>query len=167
MRHETVVPIVVPLTEEILARYIIDATLAVFNTTLKLEPYDDYPLSSSVHHFLCNITGIVGFAGAYSGAITLHCPNALAFKMTSIMTGTACNRVTGELESAIGNVASMLAEFAKNAMFKGGHEVKFSIPSVITGESYTISSFSKNNRTFIPFFVDEYKFLVGVAIAAD
>ena len=153
------------LTEELLARYIIDATNEVFAATAMMEPIDDYPLSTKLHQFLCNVTGVIGFAGTHSGAISVHCPNALAFKVAANMYGAQCGETNEGLERAIGKITHLVAEHVRLAVSKEGFEVRLSVPSVIAGEAYTINTLSKNNRSFIPFFVDDDKFLVGVTIA--
>ncbi|NVN93280.1 MAG: chemotaxis protein CheX, partial [Desulfuromonadales bacterium] len=54
-------------TEEQLAKYIIDATQEVFTTMVMMDAADDYPLREPINRFKCSITGMVGFAGTYSG----------------------------------------------------------------------------------------------------
>ena len=61
-------------TEEQLAGYVIDATKEVFSTMVMMEVTDDFPLKEPVSRFKCSITGMVGFAGTYSGVISIHCP---------------------------------------------------------------------------------------------
>ena len=71
-------------SEEQLAQYIIDATKDVFSTMVMMDPADDYPLNEPVNRFKCSITGMVGFAGLYSGLISIHCPVGLALSLIHI-----------------------------------------------------------------------------------
>ena len=95
-------------TEEQLAKYVIDATKSVFSTMIMMDPSDDYPLKDPIKRFQCSITGMVGFAGIYSGVISIHCPVALALQITSSMLGMECDEVNEDLNDAIGEIANML-----------------------------------------------------------
>ena len=72
-------------TEEQVAGFVIVATKDVFSTMVMMDVIDDFPLKEPVSRFKCSITGMVGFAGTYSGVISIHCPVPLALKITSNM----------------------------------------------------------------------------------
>lgn len=152
------------LTEDQLSKYIIDTTRDVFSTMVMMEPSEDLPLREPIHRFKCSITGMVGFAGTYSGVISIHCPVALAMKITSSMLGMECEEVNDDLNDAIGEIANMLGGGVKLVLSKGGLDVKLSIPTVISGEDYTVNSLSDNNCVVIPFNLDGDKFLVGLTL---
>ena len=152
------------LTEETLAGYIISATQDVFSTMVMMEPKDEFPLQEPVSHFKCSITGMVGFAGTYSGVISIHCPVSLALDITSSMLGMECAEVCDDLNDAIGEIANMLGGSVKQVLSKGGMDVKLSIPTVISGEDYTVNSLSDSDCVVIPFVVEEQKFLVGLTL---
>lgn len=152
------------LTEEMLASYIIAATQEVFSTMVMMEPKDEFPLREHVSRFKCSITGMVGFAGTYSGVISIHCPVALALNITSSMLGMECDEVNDDLNDAIGEIANMLGGSVKQVLSKGGLDVKLSIPTVISGEDYTVNSLSDSDCVVIPFVVGEQKFLVGLTL---
>ncbi|BCS55834.1 chemotaxis protein CheX [Geobacter sp. SVR] len=154
-------------SEEQLAKYITDATREVFSTMVMMEPTDDYPLKEPVHRFKCSITGMVGFAGIYSGVISIHCPVSLALKITSSMLGMDCEEVNEDLSDAIGEIANMLGGGVKQVLSKGGLDVKLSIPTVISGEEYTVNSLSDIDCVIIPFVIDDDKFLVGLTLKKE
>lgn len=108
------------LTEEQVAGYVIDATREVFSTMVMMEVTDAYPLKEPVTRFKCSITGMVGFAGIYSGVISIHCPVDLALKVTSNMLGIECGEVNEDLNDAIGEIANMLGGNVKQVLSKGG-----------------------------------------------
>lgn len=155
------------LSEEQLAAYVIEATREVFSTMVMMDPKDDYPLKEPVRRFKCSITGMVGFAGTYSGVISIHCPVALALKMTSNMLGMECDEVNEDLNDAIGEIANMLGGNVKQVLSKGGLDVKLSIPTVIAGEDYTVNSLSDSDCVVIPFDVDDNKFIVGLTLTKE
>ena len=154
-------------SEEQLAKYIIDATQEVFSTMIMMDASDDYPLKEPVNRFKCSITGMVGFAGTYSGVISIHCPASLALKITSSMLGMECDEVNEDLNDAIGEIANMLGGGVKQVLSKGGLDVKLSIPTVISGEDYTVNSLSDIDCVVIPFKIDDDKFLVGLTLKKE
>jgi chemotaxis protein CheX len=155
------------VTEEQLATYVIDATKAVFSTMAMMDPLDDYPLKEPIHRFQCSITGMVGFAGIYSGVISIHCPVSLALQITSSMLGMECSEVNEDLNDAIGEIANMLGGSVKQVLSKGGMDVKLSIPTVISGEDYTVNSLSDIDCVVIPFSVEGSRFLVGLTLKRE
>jgi chemotaxis protein CheX len=154
-------------SEEQLAAYIIEATREVFSTMVMMDPKDDYPLKEPINRFKCSITGMVGFAGTYSGVISIHCPVALALTITSNMLGMECDEVNEDLNDAIGEIANMLGGNVKQVLSKGGLDVKLSIPTVIAGEDYTVNSLSDSDCVVIPFHVDDSKFIVGLTLTKE
>jgi len=154
-------------SEEQLAAYVIEATREVFSTMVMMDPKDEYPLKEPVKRFQCSITGMVGFAGTYSGVISIHCPVALALKITSNMLGMECEEVNEDLNDAIGEIANMLGGNVKQVLSKGGLDVKLSIPTVIAGEDYTVNSLSDSDCVVIPFDVDDNKFIVGLTLTKE
>ncbi|MDD2308346.1 MAG: chemotaxis protein CheX [Desulfuromonadaceae bacterium] len=154
-------------TEAQVAGYVIDATKEVFSTMVMMEITDEFPLKEPVSRFKCSITGMVGFAGTYSGVISIHCPVALALKITSNMLGLDCDEVNEDLNDAIGEIANMLGGSVKQVLSKGGLDVKLSIPTVISGEDYTVNSLSDNDCVVVPFTVEEHTLLVGITLKKE
>jgi chemotaxis protein CheX len=154
-------------TEEQLAKYVIDATQEVFSTMIMMDAADDYPLKEPINRFQCSITGMVGFAGTYSGVISIHCPVSLALRITSSMLGMECDEVNEDLNDAIGEIANMLGGSVKQVLSKGGLDVKLSIPTVISGEDYTVNSLSDMDCVVIPFKIDDDRFLVGLTLKKE
>ena len=155
------------LSEEQVAVYVIAATREVFSTMVMMEIIDEFPLQEPVSRFKCSITGMVGFAGTYSGVISIHCPVDLALKITSNMLGIDCDEVNDDLNDAIGEIANMLGGSVKQVLSKGGLDVKLSIPTVISGEDYTVNSLSDNDCVVVPFTVEGYTLLVGLTLKKE
>ena len=154
-------------TEEQVAACVINATREVFSTMVMMEVVDDFPLKEPVSRFQCSITGMVGFAGTYSGVISIHCPVNLALKITSNMLGIDCDEVNEDLNDAIGEIANMLGGSVKQVLSKGGLDVKLSIPTVISGEDYTVNSLSDNDCVVVPFAVEGHTLLVGLTLKKE
>lgn len=154
-------------TEEQIAGCVIDATKEVFSTMVMMDVVDDFPLKVPVNRFKCSITGMVGFAGTYSGVISIHCPVDLALKVTSNMLGIDCEEVNEDLNDAIGEIANMLGGSVKQVLSKGGLDVKLSIPTVISGEDYTVNSLSDNDCVVVPFTFENHTLLVGLTLKKE
>jgi chemotaxis protein CheX len=154
-------------TEELIAGYVIDATREVFSTMVMMDITDEFPLKEPVSRFKCSITGMVGFAGTYSGVISIHCPVELALKVTSNMLGIECDEVNDDLNDAIGEIANMLGGSVKQVLSKGGLDVKLSIPTVISGEDYTVNSLSDNDCVVVPFTMEGFTLLVGLTLKKE
>lgn len=154
-------------TEGQVAGFVIDATKEVFSTMVMMEVTDNFPLKEPVSRFKCSITGMVGFAGTYSGVISIHCPVALALQVTSNMLGMECEEVNEDLNDAIGEIANMLGGSVKQVLSKGGLDVKLSIPTVISGEDYTVNSLSDNDCIVVPFTIEGHTLLVGLTLKKE
>ena len=154
------------LQEVDMARYIIDATKEVFSTMMVMDVEDQYPMQEPVNEFHCSITGMVGLAGSYTGILSIHCPQALALKITSNMLGMEVEEVGEDVNDALGEIANMLGGHVKQVLSKGGSDLNLSIPTVISGETYTISSVN-DDTVIIPFQFEGDKFLVGLTIRKE
>jgi chemotaxis protein CheX len=154
------------LQEVDMARYIIEATKEVFSTMMVMEVEDHYPMQEPVNEFHCSITGMVGLAGSYTGILSIHCPQALALKITSNMLGMEVEEVGEDVNDALGEIANMLGGHVKQVLSKGGSDLNLSIPTVISGETYTISSVN-DDTVIIPFQFEGDKFLVGLTIRKE
>jgi chemotaxis protein CheX len=154
------------LQEVDMARYIIDATKEVFSTMMVMEVEDQYPMQEPVTEFHCSITGMVGLAGSYTGILSIHCPQHLALKITSNMLGMEVEEVGEDVNDALGEIANMLGGHVKQVLSKGGSDLNLSIPTVISGETYTISSVN-DDTVIIPFQFEDEKFLVGLTIRKE
>ncbi len=154
-------------TEELIAEYVISATRDVFSTMVMMDVKGDFPLKEPVHRFKCSITGMVGFAGSYSGVISIHCPVELAQLITSNMLGVECDEVNDDLNDAIGEIANMLGGSVKSVLSKGGLDVKLSIPTVISGEDYTVNSLSDSDCVVVPFTAEGRTLLVGLTLKKE
>ncbi len=153
--------------ENEMARYIVDATKEVFSTMVAIEVDDCYPLVEPVTQFHCSITGMVGMAGSYTGMLSIHCPAPLAMQITSNMLGMEVEEVGEDVNDALGEIANMLGGHVKQVLSKGGLDLNLSIPTVISGETYTIHSIIDNDCVVIPFQCDGGRFLVGLTLRKE
>jgi chemotaxis protein CheX len=155
------------MEEKEMTRYLIDATREVFSTMVAMEVTDCYPLSDPITKFHCSVTGMVGMAGSYTGMLSIHCPAILAMTVTSNMLGMEVEEVGEDVNDALGEIANMLGGHVKQVLSKGGLDLNLSIPTVISGETYTIHSISNDDCVVVPFQCGEGRFLVGLTLKKE
>lgn len=155
------------LKEEDMARHVIDATKEVFSTMIMMELEDSFPLQESVNTFQCSISGMVGMAGTYTGILAIHCPQKFALKITSNMLGMDVEEVGEDVNDALGEIANMLGGYVKMVLSKGGMDINLSIPTVISGEEYTINAMSESDCVVVPFTHEQERFLVSLKLRKE
>jgi len=155
------------LREEELARYVITAAKEVFSTMVMMELEDHYPLREPVTKLHCSITGMVGLAGIYSGILSIHSPQSLALRITSNMLGMDVDEVGEDVNDALGEIANMLGGHVKQVLSKGGLDLNLSIPTVISGESYSVNCMADKDCVIIPFSWDGEGFLIGLTLRKE
>lgn len=155
------------MSEDSFAQYIIDATKDVFNTMVMLELQDSYPLEEPVTKFQCSVTGMVGLAGTYTGILSIHCPQTFALRIASNMLGMDIDEMCEDVNDAVGEIANMLAGSVKQMLSKGGLDINLSIPTVISGEEYTINAISDLDAVVVPFTNEGERFLVGLTLRKE
>lgn len=155
------------LKEEDMARHVIDATKEVFSTMVMMDLEDSFPLQESVNTFHCSVSGMVGMAGTYTGILAIHCPRSFALRVTSNMLGMEVDEVGEDVNDALGEIANMLGGHVKMVLSKGGMDINLSIPTVISGEDYTINAMAESDCVAVPFVHEEEKFLVSLKLRKE
>jgi chemotaxis protein CheX len=157
----------VKLPEQDLARHVIAATKEVFSTMVMMDLEDAYPLREPVTRFHCSITGMVGLAGTYTGILSVHCQQAFALRITSNMLGMDVEEIGEDVNDALGEIANMLGGHVKQVFSKGGLDLNLSIPTVITGEDYSVNCMADKDCVIIPFLWNGDQFLVGLTLRKE
>lgn len=80
------------------------------------------------------VTALVGFKGAYSGLVALHCPEPLARRITAGLLGKTGELDTQDVHDAMGEVVNILGGDMKLYLNSGGRQVYMSMPSVFVGD---------------------------------
>ena len=76
-------------------------------------------------------------------------------------------RVGVDVNDALGEIANMLGGYVKQILSKGGLDISLSIPTVISGEEYTINAMTDSDCVIIPFNFEESRFLVGLKLSKE
>ena len=150
-----------------MASHVINATKEVFNTMVMMDLEDQYPLAEPVSKFHCSVTSMVGLAGTYTGILSIHCPQSFALRITSNMLGMDVTDVGDDVNDALGEIANMLGGYVKQMLSKGGLDISLSIPTVISGEEYTVNAMEDSDCVIIPFHHEGSRFLVGLKLMKE
>ena len=125
-------------TEDQLIRHLDEDVRTIFSTMVGMEVSQSQPASTETVFTDC-VTAMVGFAGSYSGMISINTSQKLAMYFTSQMLGMDVTKCNDDVHDALGEIANMIAGSFKHHFVVGVHEVQLSTPSVISGEHYFIT----------------------------
>jgi chemotaxis protein CheX len=91
-----------------------------------------------VSHDGLGITAMVGMAGKLCGVLSLRCSGKSAARMAALMLGTDAEEDGPEVWDAIGEVCNMVAGNFKNKISGLGDGCMLSVPTVISGQDYSL-----------------------------
>jgi chemotaxis protein CheX len=117
--------------------------------------------TATVTKFKDCVSAMVGFAGSFSGMVSINTPQKLAMAFTSQMLGMDITEFDDDVRDALGEIANMIGGSFKHHLVRDGHEVRLSTPSVISGEEYVMTVGSPDILTLI-FASGEEHFIVSV-----
>ena len=152
-------------TEDQLVKSLIKDVQDVFITMVGLENLIHLPIQIDVTtHFKECLTAMVGLAGTYNGLVSVHIPWPLAISFTSMMLGMEVTEIDDDVNDAMGEIANMIAGSYKQHLSKGGSDIQLSIPSVVNGADYVVSSGINLENITLKFVTDDEWFLVSLSI---
>jgi len=153
------------ISEEVLINKFHHEIQEIFNTMVGMDDILNFPLQVEPRtNFDDCVTAIVGFAGIFNGLLSLHVPEILALQFTSRMLGMEVAVLDDDVKDALGEIANMIAGSFKHHLSKGGHEVRLSTPSIITGKEYMFSTGSAGETLSLLYDSNGECFLVHVAL---
>jgi len=152
------------LTEDSVRLSIADITKGVFSTMVMMDVVDEYPLTEPVTNFHETLTSMVGLAGSHTGILAIHCPKALALRITSSMLGMEVTEIDDDVNDALGEIANMVGGDVKHIFSPKGADLNLSIPTVIYGSDYMLESMSNAESLVIPFECGGDRFLLSFKI---
>jgi len=150
-----------------LQKQIIDSTQAVFDSMLMIPITTGAILSEKVYTFQTSISGMLGFAGDVQGMLTIHCPQNVAFTITTALLGVDIDTVDDDVKDTIGELANMVLGGIKDGFVEQGIQINLAIPTVLAGRSYRISGMDDASWTTVPFHLNEGDFLVELKLKTN
>jgi chemotaxis protein CheX len=134
----------------------------IFSTMVGAEISEVSTRVDAATTFSDSVTAMVGLAGVFNGMINLHVSKRLAIHFASSMLGMTIEDIDDDVIDALGEIANMLGGSFKHHFVLEGHEVKLSIPSVITGDQYEISAGSLPDILTLSFTSEDEPFMISV-----
>ena len=149
-------------TEDEVVKQLEKDVLDIFSTMVGAEVSDISTRVATTTSFTDSVTAMVGLAGVFNGMINLHVSKKLAIHFASQMLGMTIESIDDDVIDALGEIANMLGGSFKHHFVLNGHEVRLSIPSVITGEQYDITAGSLPDTLTLKFTSDGEPFMISV-----
>jgi chemotaxis protein CheX len=147
-------------TEEELIGHLDKDVRDIFSTMVGME-VSPSRTTDTVTTFKDCVSAMVGFAGSFSGMVSINTPQMLAMTFASQMLGMDVAEFDDDVRDALGEIANMIGGSFKHHLVKDGHEVRLSTPSVISGEEYVMTVGSLDILTLM-FESGEECFIVSV-----
>ncbi|WP_028585467.1 chemotaxis protein CheX [Desulfogranum mediterraneum] len=147
-----------------LAPRLTESTLEIFTgmVMMEIEPLEETAAALGVLHN--SITGMVGLAGTHKGLLAVHLPEAVALAVTGSFLGMEVAEINEDVQDAIGEIANMLGGDLKMILSDKGKDIQLSLPSTISGETYTFASSADIDHLVLPFKAPDGIFQVVVEL---
>ena len=98
-----------------------------------------------------DISGIIGLSGEASGAVAISLKDLTAFKVTSMLTGSAHSSIDADVTDAVGEIINIIAGNVKKH-FEEELRIRISLPTIVKGKAHSIVWPSEKTRIIcIPF----------------
>ncbi len=143
---------------------IIESTTEIFSTMVMMDvtvENDNVENSGSLHD---TITGLIGLTGTHKGVLAVHVPNAVAMAITSSFLGMEVSEINEDVEDAVGEIANMLGGNVKTVLTENGRDIDLSLPSTISGLSYTFQPAKDVIKVVVEFGTVNGSFLVELQL---
>ena len=111
-----------------------------------------------------DITSMVGLAGRICGVMTVRCTAKSAVRIASAMLGGEPESAGPETWDAMGEVCNMIAGNFKNKIAGLGDGCMLSVPTVITGASYSLHPLADSDRFEINMLFEELPLIVSLEV---
>lgn len=110
------------------------------------------------------ITAMVGLAGQLCGVMSIRCSNKSAVLMASKMLGIEPDKVGSDVCDAFGEVCNMIAGNFKNKISGLGDGCMLSVPTVVTGNDYSLHSLSDSPAIEVSLLFESMPLVVSLQV---
>ncbi|SHJ06673.1 chemotaxis protein CheX [Malonomonas rubra DSM 5091] len=144
------------------AKKIIHTTEEIFNTMIFMEISSGQVLTEGQEVLDCHVSSMIGLSGDFNSMLSIHCPGNIGRAITSEMLGMDVEEIDEDVKDTLGEIANMVAGGLKESFAAEDINLELSIPTTVSGKSYTVSSPTKSNRVIIPFKLEQGRFFVEI-----
>ena len=145
----------------IISTYLARLVTGVLETMAQLTPIEPEESATLPSEFFEATSATAGFAGAYTGAVSIHCSTVLAGMLAARMTGIEYTEDYADIHDALGEMASVLAGEIKQALSFGGLDIQLSPPGVVYGSHYLLSA-TNHQRVTVCFRIEGMSMYVSM-----
>ena len=143
-----------------IAKPFIKATVDVLSTMAMMDPKPGKPFIKKDETATGDVSAIIGFTGEKNGSISVSFTKQCAVAMVQNMLGDDVGDILQDAKDAVGEVTNMISGQARSGLAAMGMTFMGSTPTVIMGDSHSVSHISKNPIIVIPFETSEGTFTV-------
>ena len=143
------------VTKRQLATYLVEITKDIFDMMIPLPLQIGKSSAVGGSGVLDGVSAIIGIAGDFSALIKAHCSTPGALAIAGALLGEEMAEVNADVEDAIGELANMLAGGLKGKFGTLGAKLEIAIPSVVSGQKYSIKQPADVTGVRVPFDLGE------------
>jgi chemotaxis protein CheX len=152
-------------SEDMVVQYLDMAVREVISTMVGID-LSPSRVVATLTRFEHSATAMVGYAGIYSGLVSISFPQRLALIIASKMHDMEITDCNEDVHDALGEIANIVAGSFKQHFVVGGHEAHLSTPSVISGDKYFVTAGSIFRTLTLQFESNGELFLVNAFLEA-
>ena len=155
------------MTRKQLARYLVEITQGVFEMMIPIPMTIGKPTAQGGEKIVDGISAIIGIAGDFSALITAYCSQEAALQIAGALLDEPMSQIDEDVKDAIGELSNMLAGGIKGKFSEFDAELELAIPTVISGNKYSIKQPTNVSGIRIPFLLEgDNRFEVTMIIEA-
>ena len=138
---------------QVVPAYLAQMAAGVLETMAQFKP--ELPAQSTVlpTSFTDSTSATAGFAGAYSGSVSIHCPTTLAAVLAARMTGLDDIDEPEVIHDALAEMAGVLAGEIKQTLSVSGLDIQMATPGVVSGSHYLLTA-ANHQRVTVTFILE-------------
>lgn len=140
----------------------VSATIVCYQTMMAVTIKPGEPSIKKYPYPAYDISGVIGLSGEAQGSISLSYPEAVAIQSVKLMVGDSTPIGDVELADAIGEIANIVAGYAKKELTK--FKLSISLPNVIIGKNHILANQSGSPTIVVPFSSEIGAFAMEVSL---
>lgn len=142
----------------------IESAQEIFKTMLGTQAKRGKVGLSNKQDDLGDLIALVGISGRATGSVAFSVSTSTAFGIIGKLTGETHKRVTDDVIDGIAEMTNMIAGGAKAKMhIEGEAPMDLSLPTVISGNNYSVKYPTKSIWLEVPFESDLGPFMIRIA----
>jgi len=174
-------PALQEISDSLIRDQIARAVPEVFKTMLGysvalIEPREGHaapwpPLPPVPSGALPHIVGTVGFLGDANGLIYIYFEESFAAECTASLLGMTAGELTAAgpetIYDAVGELTNMIVGVFKNGLCDSGFACKLTIPSILRGTHFCVTSTGSSRRFIYSFDVSGHRVVADILMKTD